>query len=283
MRPVARVAGRHRRGVTLAESLVGLVIAGVLSVSLTALAIRQGAAGTAVLIRTAARAQWAESRAVLEADFETLGQGASRLVTVEDTAVEMDAHVGVALACRAANAGAHAITVAAGASGSRIVADGWLRAVAAGDSVLAFDPVSGAWVGELLAAAPPASCPVGSLAGTARSLILVGALSVDIPAGAPVQVRRRIRWNAYRASDGRWYLGIKERTGGSWATVQPAAGPLDGSTGRPRPFSLLDPVGAILAPAAPLASAALLSAQLSMLGDVGADRTPIVAAIRRRP
>lgn len=283
MRPVARVGGRQRRGVTLAESLVGLVVAGLLSVSLIALAIRQGAAGTALLIRTAARAQWAESRAALEADFETVAHGASRLVTVEDTAMELDAHVGVALACRAANAGAHAITVAAGPSGGRIMADGWLRAIAAGDSVLAFVPSSGAWVGEVLAAAPSATCPAGSLAGAARSLILVGPLVADVPVGAPVQVRRRVRWNAYRASDGRWYVGVKERTGGSWATVQPAAGPLDASAGRPRPFSLLDPVGVTLAPSAPLGAAALLSAQLTMLGDVGADRTPIVTAIRRRP
>ncbi len=274
---------RSRRGVTLAESLVGLVVAALLGVSLIALSVRQGAAGTEALVRSAARAQWAEARATLDADLAAIGQGASRLITVQDTAIELDAHVGVAVACRVARAGSHAIVVAAGANAAGVAADGWSRAVAAGDSVIGFDPLGGSWTGALVVSASASSCPSGPLAGSARSLTLAGALAADIPIGAPVAVRRRVRWNAYRASDGRWYLGVRERTSGAWAVVQPAAGPLDASAGRPRPFALLDAVGAPLSASAPLASAALLQVQLAMLGDDAADRTPIVAAIRRRP
>ena len=272
-----------RRGTTLVDAMIGVIMAGLIGVIIITLAMRQGALGAAALTRAASRAQWAEARAMLDGDLATVGQGGSRLVVAHDTAIELEAHVGVALACQPAAAGSRTLTVTAQSGTGLLPTDGWLRAVAAGDSVLAFDPVGGSWLGTRLTAAPAAPCPAGALAGAGRMLILTRPLAADLPVGVPVQVRRRMRWNAYRASDGRWYLGVRERTNGSWAIVQPAAGPLDASLGRPRPFAVLDVAGAPLAASAPPSAAATVVAQPVMLGDVAADRTPVRGPIRRRP
>jgi hypothetical protein len=56
----------------------------------------------------------------------------------------------------------------------------------------------------------------------------VAALPPGLAAGTPVRVTRRVRWSLYRASDRRWWLGVREQaaTSGALAAVQPVAGPL---------------------------------------------------------
>jgi hypothetical protein len=76
-----------------------------------------------------------------------------------------------------------------------------------------------------------------------------------VAAGMPVRFTRRVRLSAYRASDGLWYLGLKE-----WNTslarfnsIQPVAGPLLPQGASPPGFSLeyRDASGALLSPADP--------------------------------
>ncbi len=281
MHRVTRAVGM---GFTLAESLVGMVLAGMIAIMLVTVCVRQGAAGTAALLRAAARSQWADSRGVLAGDLAALSQGAGRLLIADDTLIELDAHVGAALLCKPTTGGSAALTVTALGLTGLVVADGWTRAIASGDSVLAFDPAQGLWVGGVLVDAQPGLCPPGPLGGVGRTLTVAAlGASLSLPIGAPVQLRRRVRWSAYRAADGRWYLGLRERAGHAWATVQPVAGPLDTRGGRPLPFSLADATGQPISTPGGWATAAQLEVRLAMLGDSPADRVPLVAALRRRP
>lgn len=60
----------------------------------------------------------------------------------------------------------------------------------------------------------------------------VAALPPGLAAGTPIRITRRVRWSLYRASDRRWWLGVREQaaTSGALAAVQPVVGPL-------RPYS----------------------------------------------
>ncbi|MBI3789377.1 MAG: hypothetical protein HY275_00665 [Gemmatimonadetes bacterium] len=274
----------RRRGFSMAETVVAVVIAGAVGAIVATLVLRQGAAGSQALRHAAAHAQRAQANAALAAELAPLAHGAGRVALAHDSVVEFEASVGVALICRAAVAGARSLAVAAAGSASPIAADGWARAAAAGDSVLVFDAASGAWDGATLASASTGSCASGALAGTARLLSLAApGLRADAPLGTPVQVRRRVRWSSYRASDGRWYLGIRERTGGRWATVQPVAGPLDAGAGPPRPFALLDAAGAAVSATTGISGASLLEVRLSLEDERSADRQTLVAPLRVRP
>ncbi len=56
----------------------------------------------------------------------------------------------------------------------------------------------------------------------------VASLPPGLAAGTPVRITRRVRWSLYRASDRRWWLGLREQsaTSGALAAVQPVMGPL---------------------------------------------------------
>jgi hypothetical protein len=60
----------------------------------------------------------------------------------------------------------------------------------------------------------------------------IATLPPGLAPGTPVRVTRRVRWSLYRASDRRWWLGVREQaaTSGALAAVQPVVGPL-------RPYS----------------------------------------------
>jgi len=104
--------------------------------------------------------------------------------------------------------------------------------------VLATDSTLGdAWDRHVLTAAPPraGSCPTStsltttaSEASAALTMSLSPPLDTSIAPGTPVRVVRRARYELYRASDSRWYLGYLDCLS-SRATpcnvVQPVAGP----------------------------------------------------------
>ena len=273
-----------RRGFTLAESLVGIVIAAIVSVIVISLALRQGAAGAYTLLHAASRAQLAHGRGALAGDLATVSHGVARLITASDSLIEIDAQVGMSLSCSAALPLARTIVIAAAGQSGRPPVDGWLRAMALGDSVAVFDPVAGVWDVTALSGWGTASC--GSLPGSPPGRALhLGApgLTRGLPAGTLVRVGRRVRWLTYLGSDGRWYLGARERTGGAWSIVQPTAGPLDQSRGRPRPFALFDAAGQPGSNALPASAVSRVEVNLALLGDAASDRIPLVAPVRRRP
>ena len=278
------VVHQVRPGFTLAESLVAIVLSALVVVAVGALELRQGTAAGTALARAAARAQLAAARAALEGELAAVMHGESRLTVVHDTLLELDAHVGMALSCRPAAAGARTLIVAAHGAAGALPASGWLRAAAPGDSVAVFDPSNGRWESATLVSVATGSCSPGVLAGPGRLLALAApGTPVPVPEGAPVVVHRHVRWTSYRAADGRWYLGVREQTSGAWAIVQPVAGPLDASAGQPRPFALLDDAGVPLAPGAPIALGSRLEVVLDMADAVPADRVPLVVPVRRRP
>jgi len=71
-----------------------------------------------------------------------------------------------------------------------------------------------------------------------------------VQAGMPVRFTRRLRLSVYRASDSRWYLGMREWNAaqGRFNTIQPVAGPLLPYGGQSSGFRLQyrDSTGALL-------------------------------------
>ena len=109
-----------------------------------------------------------------------------------------------------------------------------------GDTLLvltARSALGDAWDRHVLTSAPASggSCPTSSglttslaEASAALTLSLSAPLDTAIAAGALVRVVRRARYELYRASDSRWYLGYLDCLSSRATpcnTVQPAAGP----------------------------------------------------------
>lgn len=129
----------------------------------------------------------------------------------------------------------------------------------AGDTilVLATDSTLGnSWRRHVLTSSPSStgSCPVASgltttaaEASGALTLALSPSLDTAITPGVLVRVVRRARYQLYRATDSRWYLGYLDCVASRATpcnTVQPVSGPYTPAGVR---FSYLDPTGATTA------------------------------------
>ncbi len=227
---------RRRRGTGLAELLVALALAGIVM----AVATR----GLAQQLRLH-RASDAQARAdeivrevhnVLRAE---LGHAAPDVRVLGDTAVDLSLMRVVARACEQ-----HPTRLILPATQS------WWSPPRAGDSLAVLDTLARReWRSAVAAVGTQrasADCPAG---GT--RLTLGSPPPASVPARAvPVRVWRTVRYMAYRASDGQWWLGERACAPGCGA-AQPIAGPvlppaqggfrlgaLLGTDGRPRAIDL---------------------------------------------
>jgi hypothetical protein len=202
---------RARDGTGLAELLVSLALAGVILAAAT-----RGLALHLALHRDRdARSRAAEIvREVHDVLRAELGHAVGEARVLGDTAVEVASLRILARACHQDLA--------------RLVLPATEPAWSvprAGDSVAVMDTLSRSEWRTVVAAAgtqrASAECPAG---GT--RLTLGAALPASVPARAmPVRVWRTVRFMAYRAADGSWWLGERSCTSGCGA-AQPIAGPL---------------------------------------------------------
>lgn len=202
---------RRRDGTGLAELLVSLALAGVILAAAT-----RGLAQHLALHRERdARSRAAEIvREVHEVLRAELGHAVGDVRVLGDTAVEVASLRSLARAC-------HQDVARLVLPTSEPV---W-SAPRAGDSLAVMDTLSRSEWRTVIAVAgtqrASAECPAG---GT--RLTLQTALPASVPARAlPVRVWRTVRYVAYRAGDGSWWLGERLCPSGCGA-AQPIAGPL---------------------------------------------------------
>jgi prepilin-type N-terminal cleavage/methylation domain-containing protein len=219
-----------RRGFTLAELLVvlalGCIVLGVASAVGLRLQREIAAESTAVAVEE----QLAGAAEVLPIDLRGLSPVAGDIAAGSDSALEVRATIGNAIAC-AGTAGTITLAFHRGAGGRAVV-----PRAAVGDTlwVLQDADADESWRPAPLTALRRA---VGDCAALDRSADLVIDRShpwaADIrdtgtvQAGSVVRLTRPQRFSFYRASDGQWYLGLR-----SWNSdvrafngVQPIGGP----------------------------------------------------------
>lgn len=210
-----------RRGWTLHEMIVSLVVAGTI-VALAASA----ATGQLRFFRgageiSALRIQLTQGAMIASNVLRDVGSRHD-IHVAQDSAAEVSVTIGSAITC-ASDTGRLRLTRPQ-ASGATLAS--FIEEPQPGDAVHAFvaDSISG-WIRLTVAAAPvPASCV--RFPASAGWLVAVAEPFV-VPAGAPVRFTRRTRLSHYRASDGRWYLGLREWNVSlaRFNAIQPVAGP----------------------------------------------------------
>jgi len=233
-----------RRGFTVVELLVALVLLSVLVGAVADVVARQWRAQAALEARRAAHAQLVAAADALRPMLRmAAGDGdvadSSDLAVVSDTLLEVRATMGASVVCAVVDARTVELPPLAATSPALTW---WRAAPQPGDVALVHDdtPPGGAWVARAVealgtAAGGCAGSPlVGAMGAAPRfRLRLASPLPSGVAAGAPVRFVRRVRWLHYRASDGRWYLGEREWDGASWSVTQPVAGPLRPPGARP--------------------------------------------------
>lgn len=227
-----------RRGHSLVELLVALVLFAVIAGGVADVVARQWRLHAALDARRDARAQLVAAADALRPALRMAAVGGDSLAgadlaVLSDTLIELRATIGASVACAVVD------SVTIDLPPSSVVAPAlawWISAPQPGDVALVHDDAAaaGRWLarGVVAVGATGAACAGSPLVRPAESALARPRLRLAAPvprtirAGAPVRLARRVRWLHYRASDGRWYLGEREWDGAAWTVTQPVAGPL---------------------------------------------------------
>jgi hypothetical protein len=215
-----------RDGWTLHEMLISLGIMGVVAALAAHAAVAQLRFFQGVGDVTAVRSQVAEVGAIVAAVVWGVAPSDGEILVAQDTALEVAAPVGVAVAC-AGGMGSLSVAAPEPRGNSLAASD---AGPDADDTARLFvsDSSGSTWLNVTVASSPTpgAWCPAFPEASATRHVQLRE--PIQVPVGSVLRWTRRIRLSLYRASDSRWYLGAREWNVSSrrFNTIQPVAGPL---------------------------------------------------------
>jgi len=229
----------RRRGASLAELIVVIVLLAILGSATLGVVIRQERFYRAQASAIDSRAVIRDAASVLQSELRALTPADGDLYSTAASSVEFRATLAQSAICTI-SASRAAVTIPPEhlASGAPIT---WVGTQPeAGDTVLVLasdTTLGGTWSRHVLTSSPSAagSCPTSSgLTATAAEAAAAMTLALDPPLdsavgpGALLRIVRRARYELYRASDSRWYLGYLDCLA-TRATpcnvVQPVSGP----------------------------------------------------------
>ena len=253
-------AAPRRSGVTLVELVVALAIAGVVLSLVASISIRQQRIYADLADAAALSGQLREAAAILPTDLRGVatGSGDIRGGEARDTAIEFRGTIASAVVCDTTAFGVVLAPAGPGVTGFA----SFLTPIEAGDTAWVYSsrepldewrPYRVASVANLAAGAATCAQLGPTLTGSERSAarVAIGLDGGPPPAaivGAPMRFTRAVRYSLYRASDGEWYLGVREWNPSSarFNTIQPVGGPFASPSLGGLAFRYLDSLGASL-------------------------------------
>jgi type II secretory pathway pseudopilin PulG len=239
-----------RAGASLVELLVALGLAAVLMAAAAGSMLRQQRAARWVGVLGAVESQASAVVRLLPDELTLLDAGAGDVVPgqASDSAIELRGVVASTISCDTATA---TVTFTPDVRSAPPLS-GVARAPAVGDSLWYYSDSLG-WRGRtvLATARVTASCRRPPAPGASTTRLALDA-PLDVGGGTPLRVTRHERWVVYRATDGRWYLGVRDWNAVSarFNAAQPVAGPFVHAlrSGERTGFRFFDSLGAALVP-----------------------------------
>lgn len=232
-----RVAGA-RRGVSLIELLVVLVLLGLVTAMTVRMVSKQQRFYAGVGEITTNRSSLRELSAMLPTDLRAISSVGGDIYSMSDSAIDFRLSTGHAVICTI-NAGGLSATVAPLQLGSRSAVTSWLNGPQADDSFFVYDEGANSIVADdswkpnklLIAPTPASTCPTttgftatGSEQSAGFTLTFATALPLTTPVGSVIRFFRRAHYGfAKRGTD--WFLTYFDCPAGVCNTASPTAGP----------------------------------------------------------
>jgi type II secretory pathway pseudopilin PulG len=246
----------ERRGTTLVELTVVVVLFGLILGGLLSVMNRQQRFYRETSLASATRSQVRQAAEILPAELR--GLTPSDIVEALDSALEFRSTIASGVVCEQ---GADWIAIAPlRPSGARAFR-GELLPPAAGDIARVLiadpdDPARDRWLAFAIneVTDDPDPCASGPFVVPADGgqprlrLTFDPPPAFDLPPGSPLRITRPVRYSLYRSSDRRWHLGANEMSEGRWSGIQPVSGPYAayGAAEGGIHFEYLDEAGAAL-------------------------------------
>jgi prepilin-type N-terminal cleavage/methylation domain-containing protein len=232
-----------RRGFTLVELLIALVLLGIVSAGIYRVLVNNQRIYQAQTQRIDLQQNIRAAVTILPAELRELDASDGDILAMGPTSITVRGTRRIGFVCGTPAIGPLAGNTAAATLSIRRTPQYGARDIDINtDSVLVYyegnqgNTNDDGWLrGRLDAAAVPVVCadgansPADQYAASLWFTVNQFAVTGMIPNGAPVRAFEPITYSLYQAGDGRWYLGYQSRHGGG--VRQPLIGPLNGPNG----------------------------------------------------
>lgn len=275
----------QKRGFTLAELLVVLVLLGFVGGAIVALLVRQQRFFNGVQSIIDTRRQIRQAGAMLPGDLRSVSGVGGDIYAMTDSSIEVRATTGSSIVCLS-NTVSKFLYLAPVTVAKNNVLTSVSTTPGPNDSLLVYDDGANTSLGtddswrtygvSALGIVPASNCPTSS--GLVQTVDQSGSNSLyrltlpvtqtsTIRAGSAVRFFKRVHYSLYHAADGSWYLGYYDCKLGrvpNCTAIQAIAGPLNayaaaGSNSSGLQFTYYDSLGAVTAVPANVARISLVA------------------------
>lgn len=211
-----------RRGFTLAELMIVIVLLAIVGGTVMRVIVRQQRFFRSAADLLDMRSQLRQASGAITADLRGVSAIGNDILAYTDSSIDFRQTFGSSVVC-AINSGGGQIVLPPVTLSSGALLTNWLSAPTAGDSLLVLDEqktneaVDDKWQGDSIKSFTPGlnTCPTGSgnftSVGDAAANSYVLNLNTNLPTtvkvGAPVRFFRHAHYSLYQAADANWYLG----------------------------------------------------------------------------
>jgi hypothetical protein len=238
--PATRTLCRSRRAFTTVELVLALVLGGLVAAAVANVLRRQQRFFTSAAVVVEQRVSLRDATGILPGELRALAPVAGDVGAFSDSAVDIRATIGAAIACDTV-AGGGAIdlapvrpvgvppltsfTMMPQAGDVALVYDAGSPRDASDDVWLSLDVTDVTSLTTACAASPLLTLADAKAPRMQLRFAASARVAPSVRPGAYVRVLRRVRYRFYRASTGDWYLGYSEWDGTAFSVVQPVSGP----------------------------------------------------------
>jgi prepilin-type N-terminal cleavage/methylation domain-containing protein len=221
---------RSRRGFTLTELMIVVVLVGVIGTALTLLLIRQQRFHRAVVSITDSRARMRDVSTILPTDLRSISTSSDDILDIGTSYIQFRAFMGTAIVCNFASATVIELPPKTLASGDVLTA--WINPPAPGDVAYIYDDgtqggnVDDTWVPFAItdtvsstnsawcstALSPAYTATADNAARRYRITLASAPNQAQVERGAVIRFAKEVRYSAYQASDDQWYVGYQTCT-----------------------------------------------------------------------
>jgi prepilin-type N-terminal cleavage/methylation domain-containing protein len=275
----------HKRGFTLAELLVVLVLLSFVGGAIVALLVRQQRFFNGVQSIIDTRRQIRQAGAMLPGDLRSVSGIGGDIYAMTDSSIDVRATTGSSVVCLTNTVSKFLYLVPVTLAKNNVMTS-LSMTPGPNDSVLVYDDGANTSLGfddswrtygvSALSIVPASNCPTATgLVQTADQsgsnslyrLTLPVTQTTTIKAGSAVRFFKRVHYSLYHAPDGSWYLGYYDCKLGrvpNCAAIQPIAGPLNayaaaGTNSSGLQFTYYDSLGVVTSVPANVARISLVA------------------------
>jgi prepilin-type N-terminal cleavage/methylation domain-containing protein len=235
-----RLIRRARRGLTLVELLITLVMLSIIGTAMTRVLVKQQQYYRDAAATADAKRELRLGATVLPSELRSISSSGGDVLTMSESEITMRAYIGSSIACDRTVAGDRLWTPPTNLAHQTLTS--YVMQPDVGDTVFVFNEniLKGAeddqWEKHVITGIDKAfvACPGAPYADPALDppatkprlrYDLTPNLPDSVKVGAVVRFTRPFRYKIYQETSGNWYLGIQEHSGGSWQALSPLAGP----------------------------------------------------------